>query len=307
MSDRIEVDEALVARLVAAQFPQWAHLEVRPVPSPGWDNRTFRLGDAMSVRLPSAERYVAQVEKEHRWLPRLAPLLPLPIPVPLAKGEPGGGYPFPWSVYRWMAGEIATHAPIADRSRFARALAGFLDALYRIDASEGPLAGVHNFWRGGPVSVYDGQTRQAIETLGREIDTTLATEIWNLALASSWQDSPVWVHGDVASGNLLVRDGMLSAVIDFGSSGVGDPACDLYIAWTFFDTDTRREFRAALPLDEATWQRGRGWTLWKALIMLAQHFRTDASEAEVWRRVVAEVMADHRRETSAFHRLLRPT
>jgi aminoglycoside phosphotransferase (APT) family kinase protein len=295
MNDRIEAEPALVRRLIAAQFPQWAHLAVRPVASPGWDNRTFRLGETMSVRLPSAAHYVAQVEKEHRWLPRLAPLLPLPIPAPLARGEPAEGYPFPWSVHCWIEGEIAASAEISDRDAFARAVAGFLTALQAIDASEGPAAGAHNFWRGGPVATYDGEARAAIAVLQGEIDTALATEIWELALGSRWEALPVWIHGDISSGNLLVRDGRLSAVIDFGTAGVGDPACDLYIAWTFFGDDARAAFRYALPLDEATWQRGRGWTLWKALIMLAQHFRSNAAEAAVWREVIDEVMKDHRR------------
>jgi aminoglycoside phosphotransferase (APT) family kinase protein len=295
MNNRMEVGPALVTRLVTGQFPQWAHLPVRPVMFAGWDNRSFRLGETMSVRLPSAERYVKQVEKEHRWLPWLAPHLPLPIPVPLVKGRPAEGYPFPWSVYRWLDGEIATVGPIADRRKFAEALAGFLATLQAIDAADGPVAGPHNFFRGGPVATYDGETRQAIATLDDEIDSGLATEIWELALASTWQHRPVWVHGDVSSGNLLVKDGRLSAVIDFGSSGVGDPACDLYIAWTFLDDDSREAFRSALPLDEATWQRGRGWTLWKAVIMLARNFRTNAREAAIWRGVIEAVFADHRR------------
>jgi aminoglycoside phosphotransferase (APT) family kinase protein len=299
MNDRIEVEPALAARLVAAQFPEWAHLPVTPVAAPGWDNRTFRLGETMSVRLPSAASYVAQVEKEHRWLPKLAPRLPLPIPAPLARGEPAEGYPFPWSVYRWIEGEIATSAEITDRNAFARAVAGFLTALQAIDASDGPAAGAHNFWRGGPVATYDGEARAAIAALEGEIDTALATEVWELALASRWEKQPVWIHGDIASGNLLVQEGRLGAVIDFGTSGVGDPACDLYIAWTFFDDDMRETFRQALPLDAATWQRGRGWTLWKALIMLAANFRTNAAEAAIWRKVVDEVMKDDRRAIGA--------
>ena len=227
----------------------------------------------MSVRLPSAARYALQVEKEQRWLPILAPQLPLPIPVPLAMGRPAEDYPWPWSVYRWIDGETATIERIADVRQFAVTLAEFLAALQAIDAGGGPAPGPHNFFRGGPPAYYDDETRQAIATLDGRIDSDAATEVWERALASAWQGPPVWVHGDVASGNLLVRDGRLSAVIDFGSSGVGDPACDLYIAWTFLEGESRDAFRAALPLDDATWQRGRGWTLWKALITLAAAHR----------------------------------
>jgi len=260
----------------------------------GWDNRTFRLGDDMSVRLPSAEGYVPQVEKEHRWLPRLAPHLPLPIPAPIAKGEPGEGYPWPWSVYRWLDEEPAATAPITDFRQFAVDLAKFLAALYRIDATEGPTAGPHNFWRGGPLTVYDAETREAIAALGDEIDPGAATAVWETALAATWTGSPVWVHGDVAMGNLLVRDGRLAAVIDFGSSGVGDPACDTVIAWTLFTGESREAFRSTLGVDAGTWARGRGWALWKALITVAGSREMDPEKADDSRRVIAEVLAEFR-------------
>lgn len=289
------IDEALVRRLVAAQFPQWADLPVRPVAHGGWDNRTFHLGEAMAVRLPSAAGYVQQVEKEHRWLPILAPQLPLPIPAPIARGAPGEGYPWPWSVYRWIEGETAQRAPIADMTAFAEALAGFLAALQAADATGGPPPGEHNFQRGGPPAYYDAAARQAIRDLAGEIDTAAATTVWERALSSRWEKPPVWFHGDVASGNLLVRDGRLSAVIDFGTSGIGDPAGDLYIAWTFFDRPSREAFRAALPLDEETWARGRGWTLWKAMITLAGHIGVvDPAETGRARRAIDAVLEDHR-------------
>ncbi len=279
--------------MIAAQFPRWAGLPIRPVDLDGWDNTTFRLGEDMSVRLPSAERYAAQVEKEHRWLPKLAPLLPLPIPTPLAKGAPTDDYPFPWSVYRWIEGENAAIGRIADPVEFATTLAAFLTALYRIDPTDGPPPGPHNFFRGAPPEVYDAESRQALASLEDEIDTDLARATWEGALEATWQGPPVWFHGDVAAGNLLVEDGRLSAVIDFGTSGVGDPACDLAIAWTFFGGESRDAFRAALGPDEATWARGRGWALWKALITLAEYRRTDPEKAEEARRVIDGVLEDH--------------
>jgi len=289
--DKFPIDASLVRRLVAAQFPQWAHLPIRPVEFGGWDNRTFQLGEQMTVRLPSAAAYARQVEKEQRWLPKLAPHLPLPIPVPLAMGQPGDGYPWHWSVYRWLDGEVATIEGIADLRQFALDLADFLVALYRVDATGGPAPGRHNFYRGGPLTVYDGETRQAIAALEGTIDTDAATAVWEDALAATWRGSPVWVHGDVAAGNLLVETGRLSAVIDFGSSGVGDPACDLAIAWTLFSGESREMFRAAIPLDEATWARGRGWTLWKALITLAALPGSDARAASTSRRIIDDVLA----------------
>jgi aminoglycoside phosphotransferase (APT) family kinase protein len=293
LSGKFQVDVSLVGRLVSTQFPQWADLPIRPVKHDGWDNWTFHLGEEMIVRLPSAAGYALQVEKEQRWLPRLAPLLPLPIPVPLAMGKPDDHYPWHWSVYRWLDGEIATIERIADLRQFATTLAHFLVALQRADATGGPPPGQHNFWRGGPLTVYDGETRQALKTLEGTIDTDAAEAVWEAALAATWRGSPVWFHGDVAYGNLLVKNGQLCAVVDFGTSGVGDPACDLSIAWTLFEGESRDVFRAALPLDDATWARGRGWTLWKALITLADLADTNSREAITSRRVIDEVLADH--------------
>ncbi|TDX82480.1 aminoglycoside phosphotransferase (APT) family kinase protein [Neorhizobium sp. R1-B] len=287
-----EIDAALVRTLVARQFAQWADLPVRAVAEGGWDNRTFHLGDAMSVRLPSAERYVAQVEKEHRWLPTLASQLPLPIPAPLAIGRPDAGYPWPWSIYGWIEGDRASRGAISDLTAFAEDLADFLVALRRIDASDGPLAGAHNFHRGGSLAVYDGETRQALNDLADELDVSLLTKIWERALGSSWREKPVWVHGDIAEGNLLVRDGRLSAVIDFGSSGVGDPSSDLVIAWTLFDEPARNAFRARVGLDRQTWERARGWCLWKALITIAEHRHEDREKADTHRRWIDRIVAD---------------
>ncbi|WP_437752364.1 aminoglycoside phosphotransferase family protein [Sorangium sp. So ce1389] len=294
-TDGFKIDIALVSRLVTAQFPQWADLPIRPVAWDGWDNRTFHLGDRMKVRLPSAEGYVAQVEKEHRWLPRLAPLLPLAVPAPLALGRPAFGYPWPWSIYGWIEGETASVERIADLAGFATELGRFLVALQRIDAAGGPLAGEHNFFRGGPLSVYDVETRQTIAAVAREVDAGEATEVWEAALAARWQGPPVWVHGDIAVGNLLIKEGCLRAIIDFGSSGVGDPACDLVITWTFLAGESRDAFRAAVPADSATWARARGWALWKALITFARNGRSHPAEKPP-RDVIAEVLAEHRQQ-----------
>lgn len=290
---RYPIDVALVTKLVATQFPQWADLPVRPVAHGGNDNRTFHLGEAMTVRLPSHAAYVAQVEKEQLWLPRLAPLLPLPIPTPVAMGKPDDGYPCPWSIYRWIDGEVAANARIDDRTRFGRDAAGFLATLQTIDPTDGPAAGAHSHNRGGPLAAFDEQTRTAIAELGDRIDTAGATEAWGAALAATWDGPPVWVHGDIAMGNLLVRDGRLSAVIDFGCSAVGDPACDLVLAWTWLDGEGREAFRAALQLDEGTWTRGRGWALWKALIVLVRAEAGSALAAEC-RTIIEAVVAEHR-------------
>jgi aminoglycoside phosphotransferase (APT) family kinase protein len=291
--ERLLISTALVRRLVDAEFPQWAELPVRQVAESGWDNATFRLGKQMTVRLPSAAAYAGQVEKEHLWLPRLAPLLPLAIPTPLAMGRPALGFPWKWSVYRWLKGATASHSRATDLSELATSLAHFLAALQRVDSARGPPPGLHNFHRGGPLTVYDSQTRKAIALLGGQIDAAAATRIWEAALTAAWRGSPVWIHGDVSAGNLLVQEGRLSSVIDFGMLAVGDPACDLSIAWTFFEGESRKVFQTMLALDAGTWTRGRGWALWKALIVAANLTETNAVETAQPFRVISEILASH--------------
>jgi aminoglycoside phosphotransferase (APT) family kinase protein len=290
------IDEHLARRLIDGQFPQWANLPITRVERDGWDNRTFRLGQDMTVRLPSGDWYALQVDKEQRWLPVLAPRLPLPIPTPVAKGVPGEGYPYSWSVYRWLDGAVATEHTIGDLTELAITLAGFLVALQRIDATEGPGPGRHNFYRGGPLSTYADETIRSIDALGDEIPSDAVKRVWDDAMAATWERDPVWVHGDVATGNLLLRDGRLAAVIDFGSSGVGDPACDVVIAWTLLSGPSRDAFRSTLGVDSGTWSRGRGWALWKALISLVGTLDRDPEAAAVQRRVIDRVLADHTRE-----------
>lgn len=288
----MQIDVVLVRRLVAEQFPQWSELPVRPVVPGGCDNRSFRLGESLLVRLPSGAAYADQVAKEQHWLPRLAPSLPLSIPTPVGLGRPAAGYPWHWSVYSWLDGKPATSRTVADLHELASTLGHFLTALHRIDASHGPVSGQHNFHRGGPLRIYDEETRQAIAALKGQVDADAATVVWERALAGVWRQPPMWVHGDVSPGNLLLKAGRLSAVIDFGQLGVGDPACDLAIAWTFFDPGSRKTFRDTLGFDDATWARGRGWALWKALIVSAGLVETNATEAGRAPRIIKEVLAD---------------
>ncbi|WP_055586124.1 aminoglycoside phosphotransferase family protein [Peterkaempfera griseoplana] len=292
---RAGIDAALVRRLIAAQFPRWDGLPVTPVEVDGWDNRTYRLGDRMTVRLPTAPGYVAAVDKENHWLPRLAPSLPVAVPPVLAKGVPGEGYPHPWSVRGWLPGETADRGRIDDMPRFAVQVAEFLVALQRCDATGGPAAGAHSWYRGASPAHYDDETRRCLAALRGRVDTGRAAAVWDAALATERRDAPVWFHGDIASGNLLVRDGELTAVIDFGTSGVGDPACDLVIAWTLFSGDSRESFRKAVCQDDATWARARGWALWKSLLVLSECIDTDPQRAATNHHVITEVLADHDR------------
>jgi aminoglycoside phosphotransferase (APT) family kinase protein len=292
----LKIDDKLVHHLVATQFPQWKNLPVRPVAFSGWDNRTFHLGEHMLVRMPSSSEYEAQVEKEQQWLPKLAPHLPLPIPAPLAVGKPAEGYPLHWSIYQWLDGETATIGRITNLSDFAISLGKFLIAFQSISSTGGPLPGLHSFYRGGNLAIYDDESRQAIAALKDKIDIVETVDIWEAALASKWSNTPVWVHGDISTGNLLVQEGRLSAVIDFGQLTIGDPACDLAIAWTLFKNESREAFRNTLALDSDTWVRGRGWALWKALIVYAQLPGTNHLEIENSKRILDEITRDYKQE-----------
>jgi aminoglycoside phosphotransferase (APT) family kinase protein len=211
----------------------------------------------------------------------------------VARGEPDAEFLYPWSVYRWLDGEPASTARIGDLSDYATTLASFLNALGRVDATNGPPPGQHNFFRGGPLGTYEAETITAIDALADEIPVEDVKCVWADADATSWERDPVWIHGDVAASNLLIRDGRRAAVLDFGGSAVRDPACDTVIAWTFLSGSSRDRFRTERGLDPGTWSRGRGWALWKALITLAGHLETGAPEAVVPRREIARIVADY--------------
>ncbi|KTC95845.1 aminoglycoside phosphotransferase [Legionella geestiana] len=289
------INETLVQSLIDTQFPQWKDLPVRAVSTSGWDNRTFHLGEHMLVRLPSREDYALQVDKEQRWLPVLAPHLPLAIPVPLAQGQPGHGYPWKWSVYRWISGETVASSRIADWDDLAIRLAGFLRAMQAIDAAKGPVAGLHSFWRGGALRIYDAETRRALDALEGTIDTLAAREIWEAALETQWHGAPVWVHGDISAGNLLMRDGHLAGVIDFGQLAVGDPACDLAVSWTLFQGKNREAFRQHLDYDRGTWLRGQAWALWKAMMYIINQQTSMNYESKKALVTIEAIVADFQR------------
>lgn len=286
-------DADLVRRLLREQFPALAGEDVVAVPVQGWDNRTFRVGDRLSARLPSAAGYVPAVTKEQQWLPVLAPGLPLPIPEPVALGRPGCGYPWPWSLNRWLPGGRAGPDAVGDLVAFAEDLAAFLVALQGLDVAGGPVPQESNGLRGAPPSVYDDQTRAAVAAVSRRVDPAAALAVWDAAVTGPPADRTVWVHGDVAPSNLLLdRAGRLCAVLDFGSCAVGDPACDLVIAWTLLHGRSRAAFRQAMAADDATWARARGWALWKALLTMLEPPTIPAPEHRCGWRLPAEALVD---------------
>ena len=290
-ADEVDTDASLVRRLVEGQFPEWAELPIQPVPSGGTDNALYRLGERMVVRLPRHERTVGTLEQEHRWLPKLAPLLPLPVPAPLARGMPAEGYPWEWSIYEWLEGETAYVQSVADPVRLATDLALFVGALQQVDAAGGPPPSRHNAFRGVPLATRDESTRASIAALGSTIEAGAATEAWEAALhAPEWQHGPVWIHGDLDARNVLVSQGRLAAVIDWGCLGVGDPACDVAVAWKLLSAHAREVFRTALSVDDATWARARGWVLSQAVGALSYYtLETNAElvrEGQRWLAVV---------------------
>jgi len=287
-TDQVDSDAALVRRMLAAQYPQWADLAIRRIPSSGTDNAIYRLGPEMVVRLPLIHWAVGQVEKEHTWLPKLAPRLPLAVPQPLAMGEPAAGYPWHWSVYRWIDGDNAHPSHIADLRQTAIELAEFVAALHALECEDAPRS-----QRGVQLVTKDEDIRGAIAAMRHEFDAGALTASWDEAIsAPPWDGPPVLVHGDLSDGNLLVRDGRLHAVIDFSCLGLGEPANDLDIAWELFSGESRDAYRAALGIDDATWARGRGWAI-TAVYGIPYYEHTNPGIVARARRRLAAILADH--------------
>ncbi|GAA4755958.1 aminoglycoside phosphotransferase family protein [Modestobacter marinus] len=287
-------DAALVRRLVARQFPGWAGLPVRPVASAGTDHDLYRLGGELVVRLPLVPAATGQAAREATWLPRLAPSLPLAVPQPVALGEPDAGYPHAWSVYRWLPGTDARALDGGDRAASelaARDLAAFIRALHRIDTTGAPRRGPGG--RGGPLADLDAAVRASVEALGDRVDPVAVRTAWAESVAvPPWSGADVWLHADLLPGNLLLTDGRLSAVIDFGLLTIGDPAVDLLPAWNLFDAAGRAVFLSALGADEAVRLRGRGWALAQAVIALPYYWTTNPGMVAQAQRALAEVLAD---------------
>lgn len=290
-TNEVDTSEPLVRRLLAAQFPEWAHLLLEPVRSAGTDNAIYRLGDEMSARLPRIEWATGQIDKEAEWLPRIAPHLPLAVPEVLAKGKPDEGYPYEWAIYKWLEGENKTIDQVSDPRQAAIDTAHFITALQKVDTAGGPLATEHNL-RGVSLKTRDKATREAINMLEGMIDTRAAVAVWEEALrAPEWDGEPVWFHGDLLIGNVLFNQGRLNAVIDFGGLGMGDPAPDLMIAWSLFSAESRDVFREALKVDDVTWARGRGQALSQVVIFIPYYLDTNPTGVKYAQRMISEVLA----------------
>jgi len=294
-ADEADIDAQLVHRLLSAQFPSFAHIPLAPVTTSGTDPALFRLGGNMVVRMPRIHWATEQADMERRRLPRLAPHLPLAVPEQLAMGEPGEGYPWRWAIYRWLEGESAIDNSAADTVQTAIGLAQFIHALQAADPTGGLVADVASGGRGAPLAARDADTRDAITRSHDLIDSDAVTLAWEAALtAPVYGGPPVWIHGDLEPGNLLLRDGRLSAVIDFCCLCLGDPAVDLIPAWSIFTGEARAAFRSGLDVDDAAWARGKGWALSTAIIALPYYVNTNPFMAANARRKLAAVLAEQR-------------
>jgi aminoglycoside phosphotransferase (APT) family kinase protein len=283
----VEIDAPLVLQLLGAQFPHLCDRRVEAVRSTGTVNAIYRLGDDLCVRLPRIRQWAGNLENELEWLPKLAPRLPLAVPEPVANGRPGSGYPFTWAIYRWIEGETFTSDRVRDERRAAADLAEFVSELRRIETAGAPRTGRM------PLRSLDAVTRGAIESSSGVIDTDAATAAWELSLrGSAWDGTPVWRHCDLLPPNLLVADGRLRAVIDFGSVGVGDPAADVIAAWSVFGERGRHDFRDALDVDDETWTRARGYALHQALMIIPYYPETNPGFVTMAKRTVQHVLAD---------------
>jgi aminoglycoside phosphotransferase (APT) family kinase protein len=286
------VDGGLVRRLVAGRFPGWAGLPVERFPSGGTVNAVYRLGEDLLVRLPLSAAGAGDVALDRKWLPRLAPHLPTAVPEVVGAGEPAEGYPWPWSVYRWLPGEHPRAGALSDPVALARDLAGFVSAMRDITLPGAPRA-----HRGGPLGLLDAATRAAVDRLRllpeEGVDCDAVTAVWEEALHAPEGDGrEVWLHADLMPGNLLVTRGRLTAVIDFGCTGRGDPACDLFPAWNLLPAGAREVFRERLGVDGPTWRRGRARTLSQALVALPYYRTGNEAMAGNARHVIREVLAE---------------
>ena len=282
----------LARKLIAEQFPEYASLTIVDVDKQGHDNRTYRLGEHMLIRMPTAKTYALKVPEEQELLPQLAKRLSVSIPAPIKMGKPSTDYPYPFSIYKWLPGKSINLLTLTaqDKEQLAFDLAKVLKELQAITDVEGPEPGQHNWWRGCNVSIYDKGAREQIAELSEIIDTSKALALWDHACATKWDKKPVWIHGDFAIGNILMDGGKLSAVIDFGGAAVGDPACDLVIAWTYLSGKAREIFISKMAMDPDTWLRARAWALWKATFELCQIADKNSPDALFQKRIIDEVM-----------------
>lgn len=290
--DTSKITPDLAKKLISSQFPEYSDLEITPVKHQGHDNRTYRLGKDMLIRLPIAESYALKIQIEQDLLPQLSQHLSLKIPEPIRIGMPTEYYPYPFSIYRWIEGESANHLQQDDKTLESTAyqLANFLKELQSIDGIKTLPPGQHNWWRGEHISIYHKSFREQVSKLKNIIDSNKAISLWEKASKTQWKQNLVWIHGDFSSGNILIKNNHLAAVIDFGGMATGDPACDLVIAWTYLDKKARDIFIKEMHLDEDTWLRAKAWALWKAMFELSHLTDKKSPAALLQKSIITNIL-----------------
>jgi aminoglycoside phosphotransferase (APT) family kinase protein len=281
--DELAIDLPLVRSLLGTLATSYAGLPLRPLEASGSSNALFRLGDDLLVRLPRRPGGTETIDKEARWLPLVAPALPVAVPEVVAVGEPGFGYPERWSVVRWLDGAVPD-APTGGEPRhdLARDLADVVSALRGLDVPQEAAADPALRWyRGEPMASMDPDVRRLLrecrDVVGLDLDLDACAAVWDEALTLPGVHevtAPRWYHGDIVAENLLVRGGRLAALLDFGGLSVGDPTVDLTVAWELLDASARTTFREAVGVDEATWLRARGWALALAVMAFPYYWTT---------------------------------
>lgn len=289
---RFEVAQELAQSLIDRQFPVWSYLPLKKIDSAGTDNSVYRLGDEMAVRFPVSVSAAEQITKEHSWLPKLSSFA-VAIPVIIGAGQPATEFPFPWSVVNWIDGKDAVSENVSDWLKMAEDLGQFVSVLRGQNTLGAPTAGKHNGYRGTALVNLDQVARYAMNDLEDIFDKACLLKIWEQALGiEPWAGAPVWIHGDIHAANIIVRNGSLAGIIDFGLMGVGDPACDLALAWSLLPTHARDVFRAAANVNEPTWQRGKGWGLYIGVIALSYYRERNAILSGIAETAISAVIED---------------
>lgn len=289
------INEIIAQQLITEQFPEFKNFEIKSIKTQGHDNRTFRLGNDLLIRLPNAQRYASSIEKEQIWLPQFAPHIATMIPKPINLGQPTSYYPFSWSIYQWIEGESANNLmqDNLDLPIIAEQLAQFLTELAAINTKNGSHPGPENFYRGGRLRIYYKQTQAALQKLSSSIDVAAYEQLWHQAVQNGWLCDPVWIHGSMNPSNIIIEDKQLKSVIDFSRIAVGEPSCDLVMAWTFFDETSKQIFKENLNYKENIWENGRAWALWKSLITLADIQDLQAPVAKTQFKILENILNDH--------------
>lgn len=262
------IDKNLVNSLLKKQFPEFENLEIIALDYSSVDNKIFRLGDEYLIRLPSAKKYSFQSEKEQKFLSKIADFVTIKVPELVRAGKKSDIYPSNFSIFKWIDGETAKNIQQENKEQFAFDLANILLEFQKINIENFPCSDQKNFYRGGDLNNYNQEFLYSLNHVKDLINYNNAQEIWNLALNSKFSHKNQFVHGDLSGDNILIKNEKLEAIIDFGLMCQGDPACDLVIYWKFFDKKSREIFKNRLNFNEETWNRARGWCLWKSVITL---------------------------------------